>query len=272
MDAVERGGPFGRARGSARATMRAAAPGIAFRFHTAESSPVGGVAGAAARRAVASGSTLRQARSPGIAYSAKSNRTPLFRIPLRKVVVAAIVLLTLAGCAALAHGLTIITKAIAGQALLQVAWYRTQAGGVPVAPWPWADTRPVARLSAPAQRADVLVLSGATGRTLAWGPGHLDGSAAPGTPGHAVITAHRDTHFRFLEKAALGDTIVAERPDGARLSYRIVATAVVDHRALRLSRDVAVPTLTLVTCWPFDAIAPGGPMRYVVTAVAEGSE
>ena len=47
------------------------------------------------------------------------------------VIIAAIVLLTLAGCAALAHGLTIVTKAIAGQALLQVAWYRTQAGGVP---------------------------------------------------------------------------------------------------------------------------------------------
>jgi len=31
-----------------------------------------------------------------------------------------------------------------------------------------------------------------------------------------------------------------------------------------------VPTLTLVTCWPFDAIAPGGTLRYVVVAVADG--
>jgi hypothetical protein len=29
-----------------------------------------------------------------------------------------------------------------------------------------------------------------------------------------------------------------------------------------------VPTLTLVTCWPFGAIAPGGPLRYVVVAEA----
>jgi sortase A len=28
------------------------------------------------------------------------------------------------------------------------------------------------------------------------------------------------------------------------------------------------PMLTLVTCYPFDAIVPGGPLRYVVTAVA----
>jgi sortase (surface protein transpeptidase) len=27
-----------------------------------------------------------------------------------------------------------------------------------------------------------------------------------------------------------------------------------------------VPRLTLVTCYPFDAIEPGGPLRYVVTA------
>jgi hypothetical protein len=27
--------------------------------------------------------------------------------------------------------------------------------------------------------------------------------------------------------------------------------------------------LTLITCYPFDAIAPGGPQRYVVRAVAE---
>jgi len=24
-----------------------------------------------------------------------------------------------------------------------------------------------------------------------------------------------------------------------------------------------------VTCWPFDAVAPGGPLRYVVSALAE---
>ncbi len=45
--------------------------------------------------------------------------------------------------------------------------------GAPVKPWPWADTHPVARLIAPAQDADVLVLAGASGRTLAFGPGHL---------------------------------------------------------------------------------------------------
>jgi len=26
--------------------------------------------------------------------------------------------------------------------------------------------------------------------------------------------------------------------------------------------------LTLITCWPFDAVVPGGPLRYVVHAVS----
>ena len=34
--------------------------------------------------------------------------------------------------------------------------------------------------------------------------------------------------------------------------------------------DRGLDELTLVTCWPFDAVAPGGPLRYVVVAEADG--
>ena len=44
--------------------------------------------------------------------------------------------------------------------------------------------------------------------------------------------------------------------------------AATDERDLRLPRDTVVPTLTLVTCYPFDALDPGGPLRYVVVAEA----
>jgi sortase A len=46
------------------------------------------------------------------------------------------------------------------------------------------------------------------------------------------------------------------------------AAYVVDHRELFLPRDTPVPTLTLVTCYPFDAIDSGGPLRYVVVVEA----
>jgi sortase A len=177
-------------------------------------------------------------------------------------------LLALAAVATIVAACAILAKAHAGQALLDLAWKRALATGVAPAPWPWADTRPVAKLLAPAQHAEVLVLSGATGRTLAWGPGLADGTARPGERGNSVVSAHRDTHFRFLADAALGDPIVVERVDGVRVAYRIVGTRIADASALGIPRDTDVPTLTLVTCWPFDAIAPGGPLRYVVVAEA----
>src|SRR5690606_2466574 len=114
--------------------------------------------------------------------------------------------------------------------LLQRAWSETLAGGTRIRPWPWADTWPVARLTAPEHGIDLIVLAGATGRTMAFGPGHLAGSAAIGDPGVAVLAAHRDTHFRFLERLAVGDRFTLQTPDGRRHVYRVQATEIADYR------------------------------------------
>jgi sortase A len=239
--AVDRGGSFGRTGHEARNWMRAGAPGIAFRCRPAESSPVGSGAG-------------------GMCAAAKR--------PRRKARLWLTVLLACAGFACLSDGLYINAKAALAQVLLHAAWDRTQKSGADAKPWPWADTHPVARLIAPAHDADVLVLSGAPGQTLAFGPGHLDGSALPGSPGNSVITAQPDTHFRFLQRVVAGDSLVVEGRDSAHRHFHVRRTYVADFRALRIPRNVPVPTLTLVTYFPFDAINPGGPMRYVVVAEA----
>ena len=145
---------------------------------------------------------------------------------------------------------------------------QTTAGAAQARPWPWADTSPVARLRAPAQGVDLIVLSGATGRTLAFGPALADGSAGPGGDGTSVIVGHRDTHFAFLKNLEAGDVLELEGPDGARERFVVGLTEVVDSREARLRLDEAARTLVLVTCYPFDALMPGGPMRYVVTANA----
>lgn len=223
------------ADGTARNWMRAAAPGIAAKGGPRrESSPIGRVEKRSSRRWIA----------------------------------VAAILLALAGASAFASGAYLHAKAEVAQWLLHAAWKESRRSGLPIRPWPWADTYPVARLVAPGHDADVLVLAGASGRTLAFGPGHLDGSALPGDPGNAVITAHRDTHFRFLRTVGPGDDLVVERKDGTRRHFRVRSAYVADHRELRLPRDGAVPTLTLVTCYPFDAVQPGGPLRYVVVAEA----
>jgi sortase A len=175
-----------------------------------------------------------------------------------------------AGLAAwqLGAGAAIAIKAAVAQQLLHAAWHRTQAGAREVRPWPWADTWPVARLLAPAQGIDLIVLEGASGRTLAFGPGHVEGTAAPGEPGLSVIGGHRDTHLRFLRRMAPGDEIAIETPDGRRSAYRVTGTEIVDSRTMAIGAEPGGRALTLVTCYPFDAVVPGGPLRYVVFAEA----
>lgn len=163
--------------------------------------------------------------------------------------------------------LYIHAKAVLAQVLIQAAWERTRQGAQAVKPWPWADTWPVARLTAPAHGVDLYVLEGATGRSLAFGPGRLSGSAAPGDPGVTLISAHRDTHFAFLERVRPGDEVLMESADGARHRYRVVDTEVMHQTHLGLALAGADDALTLVTCYPFRALDSRGPLRYVVTAI-----
>jgi sortase A len=171
----------------------------------------------------------------------------------------------------LGHGLWIPLKARLAQYLLHRAWALTLAGVSHVKPWPWADTWPVARLIVPAHGADLIVLAGVSGRTLAFGPGHAPASALPGAPGMAIITGHRDTHFRFLEHVEPGEEIVAEVPGRPPARFRVTEVSVVDSRKAVIADAGSSPGLALTTCYPFRAIVPGGPLRYVVIAEAEGA-
>ncbi len=103
------------------------------------------------------------------------------------------------------HAAWIEAKARLAQHLVRRAWDRERAGGGDERPWPWADTHPVARLHVPGRDVDLMVLAGASGRTMAFGPGHLSGTPLPGEAGNAVVSGHRDTHFAFLRELRVGD-------------------------------------------------------------------
>jgi sortase A len=156
-------------------------------------------------------------------------------------------------------------KARVAQHLLQQAWTRTVRGEARVKPWPWADTWPVARLRAPSHGVDLIVLADASGRTLAFGPGHAAVTATLGAAGTAVVTGHRDTHFRFLERVRIGDELIVETAGRPEARFRVRETAVVDARSTRL-RATNGARLVLLTCYPFDAVRAGGPLRYAVVA------
>jgi sortase A len=186
---------------------------------------------------------------------------------MKSVLRAVAAVLAAAGLWLLADGLWIPAKAALAQHLLGRAWERAKGGEAGARPWPWADTRPVARLAVPRLGVERLVLAGASGRVLAFGPGHHPGTAAPGSAGHTVVSGHRDTHFRFLADLRSGDRIEIEGADGRRRDYRVLRTEIVDHRDARLPATVDRARLTLITCYPFDAVIPGGPLRYLVVAL-----
>ncbi len=184
----------------------------------------------------------------------------------RRLLALGVALLFGAGLWQLGQGAWIHVKARFAQHLLQRAWARTLAGEARVTPWPWADTWPVARLRVPAHGVDLIVLTGVSGRTLAFGPGHAPASAVPGTPGMALVTGHRDTHFRFLARLQPGDEIMVEVPGQPSSRYVVRETAIADARRAVIRSADGPASLVLLTCYPFGAVTPGGPLRYVVAA------
>lgn len=177
------------------------------------------------------------------------------------------------GALELGAGLYTPAKAALAQQLVQRAWQRGEQPDTGRAdrPWPWADTYPIARLTNTHNDDELFVLSGASGRTLAFGPGHLASSALPGDTGNSVILGHRDTHFRFLADLAPGDLLTVDREDGQRYAFAVTSTDVVDVSRATVVLDTDTSQLTLITCYPFDTPQPGGPLRYVVSAALVSS-
>jgi sortase A len=164
------------------------------------------------------------------------------------------------------QGAYIPAKAWVAQEMMQRAWHKAEEGKDAPPPWPWADTRPIARLSARGGDIELIILEGGSGRTLAFGPGHLSISVLPGEEGNSIIAGHRDTHFQFLQFLQRGESIQIELANGRHHLYEVSDIDVVDSRRGSIILDTDSPMLSLVTCYPFNAIEAGGPMRYVVTA------
>ncbi|MFU8878136.1 MAG: sortase domain-bontaining protein [Wenzhouxiangellaceae bacterium] len=179
----------------------------------------------------------------------------------RRVVL--IVLGVLAGWQLLSAG-WVQARGLTGQWLMEKSWQQQEHGNPPGAPWPGARTRPVARLHVPDLAIDRLVVEGIETPNLAWGPG-----IATGESGHTVIAAHRDTHFRFLGRLEPEHRIELEYPAGQVGHWRVTSRHVVDSRTTAIDLDAPGPALTLITCWPLDAIETGGPLRLVVSAEPE---
>jgi sortase A len=161
------------------------------------------------------------------------------------------------------HGAYILAKAHLAQILIASSWRKSIESGENETPWPWADTWPVYKLTM-AGETDY-VLNGTDGSALAFGPGLMHQSAQLGS-GTVVIAAHRDTHFKTLGELKFGDLLQLQSKAGHHYLFEVKSIDIVDSRDQQLIMDHSKNQLKLITCYPFDAIIPGGPLRYEITA------
>jgi sortase A len=153
-------------------------------------------------------------------------------------------------------------KAQVAERLIDGAFEAHLLDGAVHRPWRWADTHPIARLEVPRLGIRRHVLSGATGSSLAFGPGHVDGTAPPNTGGNCVLAGHRDSWFAFLEKLREGDRVLL-LSHGIRRRYEVTETRVVSMWDAGVLEEDGDARLTLITCYPFGGILPS-PWRYAV--------
>jgi LPXTG-site transpeptidase (sortase) family protein len=107
---------------------------------------------------------------------------------------------------------------------------------------------PVARLLIPAIDLDEIVTEGVGPIELNGGPGHFPGSVLPGDLGNAIVSAHRDRHFRRTGELVVGSRIRTETRSGT--TDWVVTERRVISRDTPALFEAAEVTLTLTTCWP----------------------
>jgi sortase A len=120
------------------------------------------------------------------------------------------------------------------------------------------------RITIPSIEFSAVIVEGTDGLSLMIGPGHMTGTALPGEPGNAVISAHRETFFRNIVQLSAGDHILIER-DGQTFTYVVEGFRIVKPTDLSVAAPTNDSRLTLVTCDP--AHYPGmAPQRLVVVS------
>jgi sortase A len=124
---------------------------------------------------------------------------------------------------------------------------------------------PLAVLRIPRVELEVPVLAGTDDWTLNRAVGHIEGTAQPGHPGNAGIAGHRDSFFRVLKDVRLGDLVELETLTH-RGTYRVERTWVVGPDDLSVLESTSIPSVTLVTCFPFYFVG-SAPQRFIVRAV-----
>lgn len=148
---------------------------------------------------------------------------------------------------------------------------------------PPAPSEALGRIVIPAAGIDWILVEGVTPAALAYGPGHMPGTAMPGQPGNAVISGHRTTYgapFYNIDAVQPGDAIEIETLIGLHI-YEVVETIIVAPTDVWVTSQVEGGWLTLTACHPrysareriiVFARLVGGPNYDAIAATMTGDE
>jgi sortase A len=121
---------------------------------------------------------------------------------------------------------------------------------------------PLGILRIPKLRVEVAVFDGTDELVLNRGVGRVVGSARIGESGNIGIAGHRDGFFRCLKDITVGDTITLTSLS-ATTTYSVDEIEIVTSTDVRVLAPRAVPSVTLVTCYPF-YYQGDAPQRFIV--------
>jgi sortase A len=123
---------------------------------------------------------------------------------------------------------------------------------------------PVATLHVPRTGQTLPVFADADEYAMTVGAGHLPDSSALDADGNIALTAHRDGTFRMLEDLRIGDPLRL-RVAGAERRFIVRRRFVVEPDEIGVLAPTPVPTLTLITCYPFWFVG-SAPQRFILQA------
>jgi len=110
----------------------------------------------------------------------------------------------------------------------------------------------------------VPVFDGTDDLTLNRGVGRIIGSARLGMPGNIGIAGHRDGFFRGLKDISVGDEVDLVMTK-EKAMYIVDQIEIVSPSDVHVLQPRSLPSLTLVTCYPFYFVG-DAPNRFIVHA------
>jgi sortase A len=116
----------------------------------------------------------------------------------------------------------------------------------------------------PKLKVSLSIYEGTDEAQLRKGVGHYSKSDWPGEKGNVVLSGHRDTVFRRLDRVGVRDELIIRTREG-EFVYRVKNVRIVDEHDRTVLVEKPRPTLTVTTCYPFDFIG-DAKQRYVLIA------